>query len=101
MAEMATPALNRIPVKSAHTASQVIDGEAVILDIPGKVLRGLNPVGSRMWELVDGTRTLTDIARVVADEFGRTEEEVVNDVVIFMGDLADRRVLEFKEGSGG
>jgi len=98
VAEMATPALNRIPVKAAHTASQVIDGEAVILDIPGKTLRGLNPVGSRIWELVDGTRTLTDIARVVAGEFARTEEEVVKDVALFLGDLADRRVLEFREG---
>jgi len=99
--EMATPALNRIPVKAAHTASQVIDGEAVVLDIPGKTLRGLNPVGSRIWELVDGTRTLTDIARVVAGEYARSESEVLRDVVIFLNELAERRVIQFKNAENG
>ncbi|MBI3622329.1 MAG: PqqD family protein [Nitrospirae bacterium] len=84
-------------MKAVHTASQVIDGEAVVLDIPGKTLRGLNPVGSRIWELVDGTRTLTEIARVVAGEYARSEEEVFQDVVFFLDELAARRVIEFKE----
>jgi len=94
--EMATPALNAIPVKSSHTASQVIDGEAVILDIPGKTLRGLNSVGSRIWELVDGARTLNEIAQVVAREYGRADTEMQQDVVVFFGELAERRVVEFK-----
>lgn len=97
MDEMATPTLNAVPVKSAHTASQVIGGEAVILDIPGKTLRGLNAVGSRIWELVDGTRTLNEIAQVVAREYGRADTELQQDVVVFFGELAERRVVEFKE----
>lgn len=93
---MATPTLNAVPVKAAHTASQVIDGEAVILDIPGKTLRGLNPVASRIWQLIDGARPLHEIARSVAHEYGRTEIEVQRDVTAFLGELAERRVIEFK-----
>lgn len=97
MAEMASPVVNKIPMKAVHTASQVIDGEAVVLDIPGKTLRGLNPVGSRIWGLIDGERTLTEIARVVAGEYARSEAEVFQDVAAFVDELAQRRVVEFKE----
>jgi len=97
MDEMASAVMNRIPLKASHTASQVIDGEAVVLDIPGKMLRGLNPVGSRIWELIDGRRTLTEIALVVADEYGRPGTEVLQDVTMFLDELAKRRVIEFKE----
>jgi len=97
MDEMASAVMNRIPLKASHTASQVIDGEAVVLDIPGKMLRGMNPVGSRIWELVDGRRTLREIARVVADEYDRPGPEVLQDVTMFLDELAERRVIEFKE----
>ena len=97
MAEMATPALTAVPVKTLHTASQVIDGEAVILDIPGKLLRGLNPVGSRIWQLVDGKRTLLEIARSVALEYRRPEDDVRQDVAVFLGELAEQRLIEFQE----
>lgn len=94
--EMASSNVNRIPMKAAHTASQVIDGEAVVLDIPGKTLRGLNPVGSRIWELIDGTRTLGEITRLVAGDYARSEAEVLQDVAAFVDELAQRRVIEFK-----
>jgi coenzyme PQQ biosynthesis protein PqqD len=83
-------------MKAAHTASQIIDGEAVVLDIPGKMLRGLNPVGSRIWELVDGQRTLTEIASQLAGEYARAEPEVLQDVSVFLDHLADRNLIEFK-----
>jgi len=83
-------------MKASHTASQMINGEAVVLDIPGKILRGLNPVGSRIWELVDGQRTLLDIARLVAEEYTRSEIEVLQDVESFLDELAVRGVIEFR-----
>jgi len=88
--------MTRIPLKASHTASQIIDGEAVVLDIPGKMLRGLNPVGSRIWELIDGTRTLGEIAQQVAGEYARPEADVLQDMTEFVDELARRRVIEFK-----
>ncbi|HUJ78816.1 MAG TPA: PqqD family protein [Nitrospiria bacterium] len=94
--EMAPSGVTRVPMKASHTASQMINGEAVVLDIPGKILRGLNPVGSRIWELVDGQRTLLDIARLVAEEYTRSEIEVLQDVESFLDELAVRGVIEFR-----
>jgi hypothetical protein len=92
---METPRLTSIPAKSPQTASQVIDREAVVLDIPAKMLRGFNPVGSRVWQLVDGQRTLEEIARVIVQEFAGREDDVVRDVQAFLGELADKKLVVF------
>lgn len=79
-----------IPAKAPHTASRLIAGEAVILSLDTKVLRGLNPVGSRVWDLIDGTRTVDDIVDVIVAEFDVTRAVAAADVEAFVGQLVDR-----------
>lgn len=47
----------------------------------------------RMWELVDGRRTLTDIASVVSGEYDVSESLVFADVVEAFTPLVANRVL--------
>ena len=90
---METGWLNRAPVKSQETAWQVIDGEAVILQIPDRLLRGLNPVASRVWELVDGKRTLREIANAISGEFAHPEEQVLTDIKNFLSELVEKKLI--------
>jgi hypothetical protein len=55
--------------RSPRTAWRVIEGEAVILSLDTKAFRGLNPVGSRVWELIDGRRSVDEIVEAIAREF--------------------------------
>ena len=79
-----------IPVKAPHTASRLIAGEAVILSLDTKVLRGLNPVGSRVWDLIDGARTVDDIVDVIVGEFDVARAVAAEDVRTFIQQLVDR-----------
>jgi hypothetical protein len=79
-----------IVAKSPKTAWQIIEGEAVLLSMDTKVLRGLNPVGSRIWELIDGQRSLEEIAGVIVQEFDVAPGVAVQDVRAFVQDLLDR-----------
>lgn len=79
-----------IPAKAPHTASRLIAGEAVILSLDTKVLRGLNPVGSRVWDLIDGARTVDEIVDVIVVEFDVTRAVAAADVEAFVGQLVDR-----------
>ena len=54
--------------KNPATAWRVIEGEAVILSLDSKVFRGLNAVGSRVWELIDGRRSVEEIVALEASE---------------------------------
>jgi hypothetical protein len=79
-----------IPVKAPHTASRLIAGEAVILSLDTKVLRGLNSVGSRVWDLIDGARSIDEIVDVIVAEFDVTRAVAAADVAAFVGQLVDR-----------
>jgi hypothetical protein len=68
-------------------AWQQIDGELVLLNIEGKELLGLNPVGARIWDLIDGTRAVDEIVDVLAGEFEATHDQLARDVDGFLAQL--------------
>jgi hypothetical protein len=82
-----------IVAKSPKTAWQIIEGEAVLLSMDTKVLRGLNPVGSRIWELIDGQRSLEEITGVIVQEFEVAPGVAVRDVQAFIQSLLDRGLV--------
>lgn len=82
-----------IVARAPATASRVIEGEAVILSLDTKVLRGLNPVGSRIWELIDGRRSVEAIAAIIVGEFEVGPEAAARDVGAFVRQLLDRGLV--------
>ena len=82
-----------ILAKAPTTAWRVIEGEAVILSLETKVLRGLNPVGSRVWELIDGRRSVDEIVRVVVEEFDVAPQDAARDVRGFVQELLDKGLV--------
>jgi len=82
-----------IVAKAPTTASRIIEGEAVILSMETKVLRGLNPVGSRIWELIDGRRSVEEIAHLIIQEFDVQPEEAAKDVRSFVDELLGRGLV--------
>ena len=82
-----------IPAKAPATASRLITGEAVILSLDTKVLRGLNAVGSRVWELIDGQRTVDDIVDVIVAEFEVSRIAAAADLDAFMRQLVDKGLV--------
>jgi len=82
-----------ILVKAPTTASRVIEGEAVILSMETKVLRGLNPVGSRIWELIDGQRSVEEIVGVIVKEFDVEPPRAEEDVRGFLEELLDKGLV--------
>lgn len=82
------------PRISSRCAWQVVDGEAVLLDLTGKRLVGLNAVGSHTLPLVDGRRTVAELAALVAERFEVEQARAEADVAGFLRDLARRGFIE-------
>lgn len=82
-----------ILAKSPTTAWRLIEGEAVILSLETKVLRGLNPVGSRVWELIDGQRSVEEIITAIVQEFDATPQAAAEDVKRFVRELLDKGLV--------
>jgi len=83
-----------VPRIAPRCAWQVVEGEAVLLDVQGRHLMGLNPAGSLVFGLVDGKRPVGDLAAAVAARFGIAPERALADVVAFLGGLRARGLLE-------
>ena len=82
-----------IVTKAPTTASRIIEGEAVILSLDTKVLRGLNPVGSRVWELIDGRRSVDEIVGAIVKEFDVEPGQAAEDVGRFVQELLDKGLV--------
>jgi hypothetical protein len=82
-----------IVTRNPTTAWRVIEGEAVILALDTKVFRGLNPVGSRVWELIDGQRSTEDIAQVIVGEFQVAPDVAVRDLRAFIDELLSKGLV--------
>ena len=56
-------------------ACRVVDGEAVLVKMPGGVLHVLNPSASRVWLMADGVRSVAKLTRLagLAEIAGPTE----------------------------
>lgn len=82
-----------IVVRNPATAWRVIQGEAVVLALDSKVLRGLNPVGSRVWELIDGRRSIEEIVIQLAEEFDVDLTRARDEVDAFVRDLLSKGLV--------
>lgn len=83
-----------VVIASVHGAEGSAFGrDYVLLDPPGRTLRGLNQTGALVWQLCDGHRTVGEIAREVAHEFDVEPERALSDVQKFLEALAARGLL--------
>src|SRR5512142_2068456 len=93
---MAPPlvALGAAPRIRPRCTWQVVEGEAVLLDLQGKRLLGLNAAGSYVFPLLDGARTVAGLAASLAERFGVEVGRAEADLRLFLGELARRGFIE-------
>ena len=104
MAEAGNDVLTLRPRRHPDLAWRNWGGEVVILapsghdpDAPVEQRDGaehdLNEVASRVWELSDGQRTVSEIARVLIDEFEVDQATAERDSADFVVELVRRKLL--------
>jgi hypothetical protein len=86
--------LNEVLMHSPEVVGQVIEEEAVLVHPTQGKVRVLNPVGARLWELTDGTRSLADLAGVLVAEYDVDLGQAQADVLAFCTDLVERGLLQ-------
>jgi hypothetical protein len=84
---------DEFPMRDPAVISRQIGDEAVLVHPTQGVIRILNPVGARIWELADGRRTVAELAGQLAGEYDAPPDQVMADVRRFCDDLESRGVL--------
>ena len=87
-------------VASSRQVACVVGGEAVILHLDDGVYYSLNPVGARVWDLLQQPRTAEELIARVTEEFDVAAERCRLDVEELLSALRERALVVLAEGSG-
>ena len=68
-------------------------GEAAILDLKEGIYYGLNPVGARIWNLLQEPTTVDKILEVLLDEYDVEVEQCKGDVCDLIKELSDNGLV--------
>jgi len=85
--------------KSPDMVSRQIDDQAMLIPIyrtseEANYIYTLNKVALKIWDLIDGKRTLKDIRKVILKNFDTTEEEADKKLQVLLEDLRKIKAIE-------
>ncbi|HVK40485.1 MAG TPA: PqqD family protein [Candidatus Kapabacteria bacterium] len=80
-----------------ETVFSDLGGEVAILDLRSGEYYGLNSVGALVWQILQAPRTLAELCREVEAAFEVDTERCMRDMVVLVGELRDRGLVEFSE----
>ncbi len=80
--------------KATDTPWNVIDEEAVVLNLDSGHYYILNETGCRIWELLDGEKTVAKIASHISQEYEVAEEVAAGDTARILGELLGEKLVE-------
>ena len=85
--------LSAVLERNPDAAYRLYDGEGVIVQAETMVVRVVNPTGSRVWELLDGERTVGLVIETICEEYEVDREEAENDVLGFLEELEENGLV--------
>ena len=68
-------------------------GTVVLLNMDDGRYFALDGVGGRVWDLCDGSRTLSEIAAILAEEYEAPAETIERDLAELMNDLTNEELV--------
>lgn len=71
-----------------------LDGEAVVLNLQSGTYFGLDPVGTRIWQLIEQYGLLSAVRDALLEEFEVEAEAATRDLTSLVTELADRGLVE-------
>ncbi len=89
--------MGKYPRLHPQVAARVMDGQALVILADTGEVNVFNPVGTRIWELIDGRHSVTQIIEAITSEYEITEAEASKDVQGFVQELLDARAITLEE----
>ena len=77
-----------------HILKQEAAGTVVLLDLEDGRYFALDEVGGRVWDLCDGSRTVSEIAAMIGEEYDAPADAIERDLAELMSDLANEELVD-------
>ena len=86
--------LDSIPVISRDVVGRIYDQEGVLVNTRKAQIKVINEVGAYIWSMVDGIRSVQDIARAVSTQYDVELDQAEQDTLEFVRDLSQKGLIE-------
>ena len=96
---LATMSISRFPLNTSlvkdsnQIIERVVADEALLINLASGDYYSLDSVGTKVWESIDGQRTIEDLANLICEEYNADKGQVVADVLRLVEHLADEGLL--------
>jgi hypothetical protein len=89
--------IDSVVVVTDDVVSCDLDGEAAILNIKDGVYYGLDPIGAKIWNLIQKPILLDNVLKVIMDEYDVDKDRCKNDVLELIEKLIDNGLVKIDE----
>lgn len=79
--------------RNPELVSSDIDGEKVMMSLDNGEYFGLDPVGSRIWELIENPIRVDKLIALLLEEFEVSETQCNIDTLEFLNQLQEKKLL--------
>ncbi len=86
-------------VASQEQISSDLAGRQVLLNIKSGVYYGLDPVGTRIWSLLQEPRQVSEIRDTLLAQYDVSPERLEHDLIALLGKLVDAGLVECSDES--
>jgi hypothetical protein len=91
--------IGTVITRTDEIISADMDGETVMMSIEQGNYYGLNPIGSRIWELIEAPVSVSSLCDTLQAEFDVCPETCQQDVLEFLNQLKNEEILEIIDES--
>jgi len=98
MIETPKATLSMVCCAGPNQVSSRVGDEVAILDLDHSMYFGLDPVGARIWELLQEPTALATVLRAVVAEFEVDEATACADLLALVDELLAQRLIEVRPG---
>jgi len=84
-------------VAARDQVSSNLDGEAAILNLKNGVYYGLDPVGARIWSLIQEPTTVAELRDAIVEEYEVEPDRCERDLLALLRDLAAEGLIEVRD----
>ena len=82
--------------RNPEMISSDMDGETVMMSVENGEYYGLNPIGSRIWELIENEKNVNTIINTLLLEYEVSIEQCTSETLIFLNKLLDNNLIIIK-----
>ena len=83
-----------VVVAAADQVSCDLGGEAAILDLKSGIYYGLDPVGARIWSLIQQPKAVGDVREAILQEYDVEPDVCERDVIALLEKLVSQGLAE-------